>query len=50
MYILVKTGTKHDTTDRKNISVDSAHWLSAERTMTDARLLANGFDARNMIG
>ena len=50
IYILVKTGPKHDRTDRKNISVESAHWLSAERAMTDARLLANRFNTRNMIG
>ena len=51
--ILVKSGSKHTRTDRKNISVESAHWPSVEppeRVMTDARLLTNCFDTRNMIG
>ena len=50
IYILVKTGPKHDRTDRKNISVKSAHWLRAKHAMTDARTLVNSFDTRNMIG
>ena len=47
--ILVKSGPKRARTDRKNISVESAHWLSAERAMTSAQL-ANRFDTRNVIG